>query len=115
MTDISDNNWISMSDNALVKKIGEFVRFHRLEQNKSQEELARAAGISRSTLSLLENGETVTLATLIQVLRVLDQLQVMDVFVVHENTSPLALAKIEQGKRLRVGRRNSGNQEKSDW
>jgi DNA-binding XRE family transcriptional regulator len=115
MTDTSDNNWISMSDNALVKKIGEFVRFHRLEQNKSQEELARAAGISRSTLSLLENGETVTLATLIQVLRVLDQLQVMDVFVVHENTSPLALAKIEQGQRLRVGRRNSGNQEKSDW
>ena len=115
MTDTSDNNWISMSDNALVKKIGEFVRFHRLEQNKSQEELARAAGISRSTLSLLENGETVTLATLIQVLRVLDQLQVMDVFVVHENTSPLALAKIEQGKRLRVVRRNSGNQEKSDW
>ena len=115
MTDTSGNNWISMSDNALVKKIGEFVRFHRLEQNKSQEELARAAGISRSTLSLLENGETVTLATLIQVLRVLDQLQVMDVFVVHENTSPLALAKIEQGKRLRVGRRNSGNQEKSDW
>ena len=69
MTDISYTNWISMSDKALAEQIGAFIKHHRLVQNKTQESLAQAAGISRSTLSLLERGETVTLATLIQVLK----------------------------------------------
>ena len=70
MPDISFSNWISMNDKALAAHIGAFVKHHRLKQNKTQDVLANAAGISRSTLSLLERGETVTLATLIQVLRV---------------------------------------------
>lgn len=115
MTDLSNNNWSSMSDSVLEKRIGEFVRYHRLEKNKTQEELARAAGISRSTLSLLENGETVTIATLIQVIRVLDQLQIMETFIVHKNSSPIELAKIEQGKKQRVRNKNTDDQKKSDW
>jgi transcriptional regulator with XRE-family HTH domain len=102
MTDISYKNWHSMSDKALVAQIGDFVKHHRMDQNKTQEVLANAAGISRSTLSLLEQGETVTLATLIQVLRVLDQLQVMDSFVVQQTVSPLALAKLARDKRKRA-------------
>ncbi|MES2558664.1 MAG: helix-turn-helix transcriptional regulator [Bacteroidota bacterium] len=102
MTDISYKNWHSMSDKALVGQIGDFVKHHRMDQNKTQEVLANAAGISRSTLSLLEQGETVTVATLIQVLRVLDQLQVMDSFEVQETISPLALAKLEREKRKRA-------------
>jgi len=77
-----------MSDQALASRIGDFVKYHRLEQNKTQEVLSHEAGISRSTLSLLERGETVTLATLLQVLRVLDQLQMMDAFVVEPRISP---------------------------
>ncbi len=110
MTDKSFNNWPSLSDSALAAHIGQFIKHKRLEQNKSQESLSMEAGISRSTLSLLERGETVTLATLIQVLRVLDQLQVMDAFVVEEKISPLALAKAEQSKkqRARTPKTNNG-------
>jgi transcriptional regulator with XRE-family HTH domain len=79
----------SLSDNALVEHIGAFVRHLRIEQNKTQEQLSSGAGISRSTLSPMERGETV--ATLIQVLRVLDQLEVLSVFEVKEILSPLAL------------------------
>jgi len=42
------------------------LNFVCLEQNKTQEMLSQAAGISRLTLSLLERGETVTLATFMQ-------------------------------------------------
>ncbi|MBN2485736.1 MAG: helix-turn-helix transcriptional regulator [Bacteroidales bacterium] len=91
-----------MSDKALAEQIGAYVRHRRLEQNKSQETLAQAAGISRSTLSLLERGETVTLATLLQVMRVLDQLHIMDAFVVPKTISPLVLARMEQEKRQRA-------------
>jgi len=97
-----NTSWTSMNDQALAAHIGAFVRHHRLEQNRTQDALAHAAGISRSTLSLLERGQTVTLATLIQVLRVLDQLQVMDAFVVEKRVSPLALAKMQKEKRQRA-------------
>lgn len=107
MTDKSFKEWLSMSDRALTKQIGAFVRHQRLEENKTQNELASAAGISRSTLSLLERGETVTVNTLIQVLRVLDQLNFMNFFEIRETLSPLVLAKIQKEKRKRARGRNS--------
>jgi transcriptional regulator with XRE-family HTH domain len=104
-----------------MEHIGSFVRHHRMAQNRTQDDLAVAAGISRSTLSLLERGETVTLATLIQVLRVLDQLHTMDAFQIREYVSPLALARQQKAKRKRV-RASSGwapqvndEPETTDW
>lgn len=102
MTDKSYKDWNSMSDKALVEHVGRFVRHHRMALNKTQGTLATEAGISRSTLSLLERGETVTLTTLIQVLRVLDQLHTLSAFDVRETYSPLALAKLQKQKRQRV-------------
>jgi transcriptional regulator with XRE-family HTH domain len=115
MTDKSYNNWSSMSDKALAAHIGRFVKEKRMEMNKTQDVLAHAAGISRSTLSLLEKGETVTLATLLQVLRVLDQLYVLDVFSVQPTVSPIQLAKTEQKKRKRAARTTSDSSKKPSW
>ncbi|MEI6692494.1 MAG: helix-turn-helix transcriptional regulator [Chlorobium sp.] len=115
MTALSYNNWHSLSDTALTEQIGDFVKHHRLEQNKTQDKLAHAAGISRSTLSLLERGKTVTLATLIQVLRVLDKLHVMDFFTVQQSISPLAMATLEQGKRKRARNNKTNDLEETDW
>ena len=104
-----------MSDDALAKQVGVFIKHHRLEQNKTQDMVAEAAGISRSTLSLLERGETITLPTLIQVLRVLDQLHIMEVFEIQKSISPLALAKAEKEKRKRARNKNTNNEEDSIW
>ncbi len=106
MNELSYKNWNSMSDKALTLHIGRFIKHQRTEQQKTQTELATAAGISRSTLSLLERGETVTLATFIQVLRVLDVLYLLDAFSVHETTSPMMLAEQEQAKYKRQRVRN---------
>jgi transcriptional regulator with XRE-family HTH domain len=115
MNDKAFKEWYSMSDHAISIHIGAFVKHHRVEQNKTQEVLSHEAGISRSTLSLLERGETVTLATLIQVLRVLNQLQVLNAFEVQRRISPLALAKSERDKRKRARNTKMQNPEKSDW
>jgi transcriptional regulator with XRE-family HTH domain len=115
MTDLSNIQWSSMSDAALMAHIGAFVRHHRLQQNRTQDDLARDAGISRSTLSLLEKGETVTLATLIQVLRVLDKLEVMEAFTVKQSISPLAVAKAQLGKRKRASGKGADAKDDSDW
>ncbi|HWR01638.1 MAG TPA: helix-turn-helix transcriptional regulator [Chlorobaculum sp.] len=104
-----------MSDKALAEHIGTFVRHHRLEQNKTQDALAHAAGISRSTLSLLERGESVTLTTLIQVLRVLDQLQVMTAFTIEKRISPLALARMQKEQRQRARGKQGGDTSEHQW
>ena len=113
---MSYTNWYSMSDKALVETIGAFIKQHRLDQNRTQNEVAKQAGISRSTLSLLEKGETVTVPTLIQVLRVLELLHIMDSFQIHEQISPLQLAKLEQEKRVRArSKKESKDNPESEW
>ena len=113
---MSYTNWYPMSDKALSETIGTFIKQHRLEQNRTQNEVAEQAGISRSTLSLLEKGEAVTVPTLIQVLRVLELLHIMDGFKIHEQISPIQLAKLEKEKRLRArGKKESNDNPKSEW
>lgn len=104
-----------MSNAALMAHIGAFVRHHRLQQNQTQDDLARNAGISRSTLSLLEKGETVTLATLIQVLRVMDKLEVMEAFTAKQSVSPLAVAKAQLGQRKRASGKGTDANTDPDW
>ena len=102
---MSDNpyiNWLSMSDKALIGTIGSFVQHHRLNQNKSQSSVAEDAGISRSTLSLLERGEKTTLNSLIQILRVLDLLYIMDAFKINNEISPIEYVRLQKNKRQRA-------------
>lgn len=107
MNEYSYNEWASMSDKALIDTIGKFIQYHRLNQNRSQAEVAKEAGMSRSTLSLLERGEKTTLISLIRVLRVLDLLYVMDVFKFREEISPVEYAKLQKHKRQRARKTNS--------
>lgn len=104
-----------MSDQSLCEAIGAYIKHHRIEQSKTQDELARAAGISRSTLSLLERGGVVALNTFIQVLRALDLLSVMDIFKIDKSPGPLELARMEQDKRQRVRSVKKDTDNKSDW
>ncbi|MFV7235357.1 helix-turn-helix domain-containing protein [Flavobacterium sp. ZB4R12] len=115
MMDISNTNWIAMSDATLIETIAGFVKHHRLLQNKTQQQVAEDAGINRSTLNQLEKGERITLKTLIQVLRTLNLLYVMDVFKIQEQISPLQLAKLEQNKRQRARNNENTNQNETDW
>jgi len=117
MIDYSYKNWNAMSDKALAKHIGAYIKHHRLEQNKSQDVLSKEAGISRSTLSLLERGETVTVATLLQVIRVLDKLYLLNAFTVEPSIGPLVMARQEKYKRKRARskKEESKPKYKSDW
>jgi transcriptional regulator with XRE-family HTH domain len=76
----TNTNWIAMNDAAIVDAIGLFVKQKRLQANKTQAQLAKEAGLNAWTISQLENGESVTLSTLIQLLRALDSLYVLDSF-----------------------------------
>lgn len=113
----SNIDWYSSSDPALLELIGVFLREARLQQNKSQEALAEAAGIHRSTIVRMEKGEGGTLLSFIQLLRELDKLPVLQVFETKPQISPMQLAKLELHKRRRAGGSKNGikQQGKSDW
>lgn len=110
-------DWKKMSDPAIAGALAAYVRHVRLEQNKTQQDLATEAGITRKTLSDFESGQkNITLLTLIQLLRALDVLAVLDAFQVVDQVSPLVLAKLEKEKRQRAGRSKKQDLKKrSDW
>ena len=115
MSDNSYIQWNSMSDKALIKMIGKFIQHHRLNQNKSQSDVAKAANISRSTLSLLERGEKVTLNSLIQILRILDLLHIIEIFKIDNQISPIEYAKIQKKKRSRARSKGGNPNEELEW
>ncbi|MCD6597787.1 MAG: helix-turn-helix domain-containing protein [Bacteroidales bacterium] len=114
MNDKSYIEWVEMSDKSLIETIGNFIQSHRLNQNKSQDQVAAAAGISRSTLSLLERGEKVRIDSLIQVLRVLDLLYIMDVFKIQDQISPIEYAKLKKKQRKQASPKKGSNIDKED-
>lgn len=109
MTDYSYINLISSSDINLLKNLGAFIRHHRLLQNKTQVQLAREAGVARSTLSLFEKGENTSLLVLIQLMRALKILHLLETFQSKKQISPLQLAKMEHERRVRAGRQELKN------
>lgn len=118
MSDNSYINWSAMSDAAITQAIGKYVKQQRVEQNRTQSELAKDAGISRSTLSLLERGEPVMLFTLLQVLRILDSLHVLNAFNVQPKISPMLVAEAQQKyarSRVRKKKSNVPPKNESSW
>jgi transcriptional regulator with XRE-family HTH domain len=105
-----------MTNDMVIKAIGEYVRSVRLERNLTQEELGDRSGVHRTTIRDLELGRRSTLLTLIQVLRSLDQLHALKNFKVFHELSPLELAKLESNQRKRASRSTANPEpKKSDW
>jgi transcriptional regulator with XRE-family HTH domain len=109
--------WHAMSDPVILELLGSFIQQTRLQQNKTQLQVATSAGINRSTLVQFERGGGGTLLSFIQIIRALEQLQLFQHFEHRQQISPLLLAKIDQKKRQRASnKKNTPNTKpKSDW
>ena len=95
-------DWYGMSDNAIIREMAAFVKQCRLKKNYTQTGLSEKAGISRSTLSDFEHGNPVSLTSFIQLLRALNQLELLNDFTERTVISPLQMAKLEAKKRKRA-------------
>jgi transcriptional regulator with XRE-family HTH domain len=109
MTDTSYIKWDAISDRAVNELLGKFIRQSRIRQNKTQGQLAKEAGVARSTLSLFEKGENSSLMVFIQLLRVLNLLHLLREFEIREQLSPIQLAKLQHPVRQRVKPENKKN------
>ena len=109
--------WSSMTDKAIVKHVCLQLRQLRLDQNITQEDLAEHSGLGRATISRIEKGQAVSLLTLIQLLRALNRLDLLNAFQqVSPEISPLQLLKEQKPKRYRAsGKKRSSNKGASEW
>jgi transcriptional regulator with XRE-family HTH domain len=108
-------NYTQMSDGAIVAHIGSFIKITRVKQNKTQAQLAEISGLNRWTIGQIENGESITLSSLIQILRALDCFYVLDEFQYSDEISPLEYAKFKkQPTKERVRNKNNDKKNKTD-
>ncbi len=115
--EINNINLVEIPDRAILMQLGGFIKATRLEQNKTQQQMADLAGVNRSTIVQIENGSGSTMLSFIQVLRALERLDLLGSFQIKQVISPLLLAKQAIGKRrrARITSQPISNKPKSDW
>jgi len=89
------------SDSAILTGIGERINATRLEQNRSQKELAAAAGVSTRTVERLEAGASTSLTNFVRILRELGLLDRLDNLVPAPLPSPIERLRSEGRRRKR--------------
>ncbi len=91
-----------MSDPAVVAEIGRLIKQMRLNRNLTQKQLANLSGLAWLTISRFERGQAPSIMTLIQILRGLDNLEVLNVFREEAEISPLQMLSLTKKRRKRA-------------
>ena len=106
-----------LSDNALLSTIGEKVKNRRVSARLTQRQVAEQAHVALSAIGNIENGRNCALVTLVQVLRALNALDLLEPFYREEPISPRAVAqyKKKHPARQRVYNKSTDINPKSEW
>jgi len=87
----------SKTNDEILRELGARLRTYRLQMNLSQDEHAKRAGLTRTTVRDAERGKDFQISTLIKLLRALGRMDDLDVFLPAPSVSPIQLMK-HQGK-----------------
>jgi len=103
-----------LSDETLLKELGERMAGLRLARNLTQAQLAKEAGISRRTVERLEAGAVGTqLPIFLRVCRVLGLVERLELLLPPPGPGPIELLKRKQVGRKRA--RRAGEQDRAKW
>lgn len=103
-----------LTDDALLQETGERIAQRRKLLQFTQAELAREAGVSRSTIERLEAGHSVQLTNLLRVLRRLELLENIEALLPPATPTPMEILKRGQ-PRQRVRHSSKEQGEKWTW
>ncbi|MDR1938883.1 MAG: helix-turn-helix domain-containing protein [Tannerellaceae bacterium] len=106
----------SNTDDVLLQNLGMQLKQMRLNRNLTQGQLSELSGISRSTISEMENKGTGSMNSFIRILRVLEKLEILNHFISEAPISPIQIAKLKGKTRKRAsGVKNKPHKEESEW
>ena len=90
----------------ILVEVGARLRGFRLQQNVTQAELARLAGVGHATIKRAEAGNSTRLETIVKILRALGRIEALDSFLPEPLISPIRLAEQQARVRQRARRTN---------
>ena len=104
------------NEHTALKTLGQRIKQLRVRKDLEQEELAVHIGLSRKTISNLENGQNVSLLNLFKILKSLGELHRLDDFLPETPILPTLLAKAK-GKEKTMVRKNQRkpSEVKGEW
>jgi transcriptional regulator with XRE-family HTH domain len=104
-----------ISDTDTLLELGARLARARLGSNRTQEEIAREAGVSRATIRRLEAGQSTQLTHLVRVLRALGLLPRLDALVPETPVRPLEQLERRGHRRRRASPRSSPRPRPGPW
>jgi transcriptional regulator with XRE-family HTH domain len=107
----------SNSDDSILQNLGAQLKQMRLNKNLTQKQLSKFSGISRSTMSELENKGTGSMNSFIRILRALEKLEILNHFIAEAQISPIQISKLKGKTRKRASNINKikTNKEEATW
>lgn len=100
----------------VLADLGERLKIARLNANMTQQALADAVGVSQKTVANAEDGQNISLETLLSLLRGLNRLDDIEEVLRADEPSPVALAKSRGQQRQRAsGKRAADSDVSEDW
>jgi transcriptional regulator with XRE-family HTH domain len=110
------NTATHITDEVLIKQIGERLARLRLSRNLTQQQLAEQAGVGLRTLQRLELGAAATqLSGFVRVCRVLGLLERLETLVPNEAASPMAQLKLQGSQRQRASGKKQAQRKAQKW
>ena len=103
------------TDKAILSELGKRLAQHRIDQNITQENLAKEAGISKRTLERLEAGESSQLLTFVRMLRALNMINLFEAALPEAVIHPVDLLKIGKDRQRASSRRKESSEEPWQW
>ena len=100
-----ETNVYSNTDKEIIERWGSKIKSLRIEAGISQTDLAKKTGLSRSSISEIENGRNFSIASLVAISRHLNILQELAFFIKEEEyeLTPMEIYEKEKKKKKRGG------------
>lgn len=107
----------SLTDNAILQELGERLARCRLDSALTQASLAEQAGVSKSTIERLEDGESVQLINLVRVLRALNLTSGLEALAPETAVRPLDVLEHngQRRRRVRPGKHSDNKDGRWSW
>lgn len=104
-----------LSDDAVLRELGERLAQHRIESDLTQANLAKQAGIGRATVERMEAGHSTQMSSFVRVLRVLGFLEEFLSLIPESGPGPMDLLKNRPKQRQRASSQRKPGAEGDVW